>query len=430
MPLTENEPLQEMIQTLAAMPPTEFPFISAYVDLTPELHSGTRVYTAGNDEAPLKSPDRHAAQERGPIRPAIREMHDRLRYKDSAFGESGSERESYDADKAKILEYLETDAFDDQAKGVAIFACAGQDVWHVVELAVPVPTRLYVARSPLLFPLAQAMAEYERFALVVAETEAAHIYVVALGQTEIEETLDGPKVNRSQKGGLSQKRFQERTENAVTGQVRRTAERLEQLVAEENINYIVLSGDVTALSEFKSQLRQDTLDKVVAMESSQANIPKAEAIRSAMEAVLAAEQSDARDLARQARDNALAENLGTFGEHAVRYALEQGAVHILLMSADFASTTVREEFTEAALATSAQLEFIEDSEDLRRMHGVAAILRFRPMDLPEQPGIRHEVTPENETDDEALAKTNRDPDAPRAAHPTPAQNPNPDKNDE
>jgi len=386
--------LGERLRALADTPAAEraaaegLPFVSAYVDLTPELDAGTRPFGGGDDDAPLKSWRRTEEAEKGHVRPGIRLLRDLLRERGKLLPTRGPARESFDADAARVEELLEGGGFDPTARGMAVFACAGADFWEVIEVAVPVETRLAVGAGPLLYPLARLDDAYERFALCIADSQSARVYVGAMGRSVREETIDGPTINYKMTGGWSQRRIQERIGNAVSGHVREVSRRLEEITSAEGIERIVLGGDEIMLTEFKNHLSPQAWERVVTVERLDIRLPADRAVSEAVDAVRAAEEEEARDLARLAREYALADGLGAAGEEAVRAALEQGAVDVLLLepgTEDDGNSERRETLTEAALRTAARVEFVEGSEDMERMDGVAALLRWRPADLPAPP---------------------------------------------
>jgi hypothetical protein len=402
---SETTNIQEKLRKLADLEPTDMPYVTAYVDLSPELDAGTRPFGGGSDDAPLKSWRRTEEADLGHVRPGIRLLRDLLREKEELFEVRGPERESFDKDRARIVKFLEDSDFDNASQGVAIFACAGEGIWEVVELAVPVPTQASVDRTPLLYPLARALDEYERFALCIADSQSARVYTVALGRLDSEEVVDGPTINYKMTGGLSQRRIQQRIENAVSDHVRDVAVRLEELVFQEDIPRIVLGGDEIMLTEFKNHLSDRAWERVVTVERLDIRLPQDEAISRAMEAVQNAERLEARDLARQARDSALAGSLGAFGEKPVRHALKKGAVDVLLMDPTFSTMETRDELATIALSMGGRIEFVEESEDLKRMHGIAALLRWNPDTLPHLPSLKAEVEMRSETPEEALSRS-------------------------
>lgn len=375
-------PIGSTLARLFALPQTELPLVSLYADLTPELDARTRGYGGPDPEAPRKSWRRKAKPELGPIRPGVTQARDLLRDHAHLFGESGPEWESYRADEERIIEYLEKGEFENDSLGVAIFACHGAGIWMTEELAVAVETRLHIGDKPMIYPLVRVRDDYVRFALVITDSEKARIYVAATGKRIHEDIIEGKEINRTEKGGWSQKRYQQRVDNAVINHVRDVCDQLERLATDENLQYIVLGGHAPSIDEYKRHLSKRAWEKVIAIRNLDADIEEHQAIRQAMQMVRETEEAEGRDLARQAKDEVLAGNLGAAGEEAVRYALEQGAVDTLLLYPNYATVETREELTEMAVQSSASVEFVEDSDDLKRMGGVAAILRWRPYGLP------------------------------------------------
>jgi peptide subunit release factor 1 (eRF1) len=159
------------------------------------------------------------------------------------------------------------------------------------------------------------------------------------------------------------------------------------------------------LTEFKNHLSDRAWERVVSIERLDIRLPQDEAIARAVEAVQEAERSEAHDIASLARDNALAGGLGTYGEKSVLHALDQGAVDTLLMAPTFATTEERNALATLALTTGASIEFVEENEDLKRMGGVAALLRWIPDTLPSLPALREEVEMRPTTPEEALARS-------------------------
>src|SRR5262249_57618722 len=125
---------------------------------------------------------------------------------------------------------------------VAILDGTGEWLWEVAELAVPLPTRLVIASAPQLYPLVRIADDFERFALCIADSQSARIYVSALGRKEQSETIGGPTINYKMTGGHSQRGIQQRIENAVSSHIRNVARRVETIVFYEEIPRIVLCG--------------------------------------------------------------------------------------------------------------------------------------------------------------------------------------------
>src|SRR5262249_37624199 len=162
-------------------------------------------------------------------------------------------------------------------------------------------------------PLVRIADDFERFALCIADSQSARIYVSALGRKEQSETIGGPTINYKMTGGHSQPRIQQRIQNAVSTHIRNLARPLERIVFSEDIPRIVLGGDPIVYTEFKNHLSERAWERVVTFERLDIRLPSDQAIQRALEAVLEDEAKEASDLVRQARNGALADGLGTFG---------------------------------------------------------------------------------------------------------------------
>jgi peptide subunit release factor 1 (eRF1) len=413
--------LRETLEKLAAIEPTSLPFVSAYLDLTPELEGSYQSQGGPAETAPLRSWRRGAGEHRQ-FRPGLTRLRALISRKGKFFGPRGPERASFDADVKRIETYLE-EGYDPACRGVAIFACSGAGFWEVVELPVPVQTRLIVDRMPVIHPLAYIDDAYDRYAICLADSQIARVYVVTLGQAEREERIKGPTINYKMTGGWSQKRIQERIANAVSEHIRDVAARLEEIVFAENLPWILLSGDEIVQTEFQRYLSDRARERVVEVNRLDTKLPEHEAVARSLEVVIAAEQAEAREVARRALEATLSDGLGAAGAEAVALALRQGAVDTLVLAADFRASgwrcvddpslvgegglpsacpvgtgsveaaDLREEFVSLATRTGAEVEFVEGSEELARMGGVAALLRWQPEELPnrvaeEEPGDR------------------------------------------
>lgn len=426
-------PLEETLQRLAAVAPTTQPFVSAYVDLSPDLRAGTRPFGGGDEDAPRRSWRRTAEPELGHVRPGIVQARALLGERKGLLAGPGPESESFAADADRILRYLEDGEFDPSAQGIALFACAAENVWEVIELPVPVETTVAVDRTPLVYPLAYLDDAYDRFVLCLADSQTARVYVVALGRAEREETIDGPAINYKMTGGWSQRRIQQRIENAVSDHIREVARRLEEIAFSEEIPHIVLAGDEIVYTEFKNHLSPQAWQRVLSIERLDTKSPEHEAVARALEIVQAAERDEARDIARQALDETLAGALGAAGVEAVAHALRLGAVDTLVVDKGFHErgwrceedpsqiggngapescpvvpgaaepADLREEMTALALQSGARVEFVENSEELARMGGVGALLRWRPPTLP--PSVVAEEESEKNPSPEAAERT-------------------------
>jgi peptide chain release factor subunit 1 len=372
--------LKEQLRSLVDVPSTNLPFVSVYVDLSPELDAGIRRSGGGSADAPARSWRRSEEADTGHVRPGIRRVRDLLAEEDALLPARGPERESFDRDRERILGFLDSGGYDPSDQGVALFACSGEGFWEAVDLSVPVANRVVIDSTPFLYPLARLDDDYERILLVIADSQTARGFLIAQGRVLSSEVAPGPsrQINYKMTGGLNQKRIQRRIENWVSDHVRDVARRIEEVVTAEKVDRIIVGGGVIARAELEKQLSPQVRDKVVTFDRLDIRLPENVAIARAIEAAREAEKEEDQDIARSAIEATRAGELGAAGEYSVTRALEQGAVDTLVLGSDFSTPRHREELTTLALQTQARVEFVEGSDLLKRAGGVAALLRWNP----------------------------------------------------
>src|SRR5919201_791336 len=197
--------LDALLDRLAAVEPTDQPFISLYVDARP---------------------DNTGRPHWGPV--VRKELSERAR----AFGERTGARTAYDADAERITAWLDAEPRT-SAQGFAVFACEAADLFEGVELNAPVDTELVVGRVPHLYPLARLLDQWRRYAVVVTDTHQAHIFVVALGAIRERSRVENMKTSRSGVGGWSQARFQRHVEKFHREHVKELVDPLERIARDD-----------------------------------------------------------------------------------------------------------------------------------------------------------------------------------------------------
>jgi peptide subunit release factor 1 (eRF1) len=293
------------------------------------------------------------------------------------------ERKSFDRDAEKIRGYLETQVRP-SSKGIAIFACAGEnDFFETLQLEVPFEeNRLSASSRPRLFPLARLIDENPRYALVLADTRSARIFVLVRGRRVDEETLESPSLPRSHGTGTSQMQYQRHVDNLHRDHARELVERLARVVEEDHVEHILLAGNEVILPLIRQELPKSLEEKVVETLRFDKNRPEAEVLAAAEE--LLREQDAKTDAERVERflGEYRAGGLAAAGPEQARRALELGQADELLISAalDSAGPAADEtagDLVALARRTGTRVTFIEDPKLLEPVDGVGALLRYR-----------------------------------------------------
>ena len=89
---------------------------------------------------------------------------------------------SVTADLRRIETYVRDDLNRSRVRGVAIFACAADDMWRVIELPVPVRTRVVINHTPAVGQLESVLREHEPIGVLLADRQRARMFVFELGE--------------------------------------------------------------------------------------------------------------------------------------------------------------------------------------------------------------------------------------------------------
>jgi peptide subunit release factor 1 (eRF1) len=181
------------------------------------------------------------------------------------YENNSPERESFEEDFVRIVRYLEN-GIKTTTNGLAIFACSkANDYFEVGEFEAPFErNRLFVSDRPHVYPLARMVDQYRRYAVVLADTNRAHLFVFAAGRAVEEQTVENVKTKKTSVGGWSQARYQRHAENYHLHHAKEVVELLERIVKDENIEHIILAGDEeTVIPLLREQLPKPLEEKVI-----------------------------------------------------------------------------------------------------------------------------------------------------------------------
>jgi len=367
------------METLAALEPSPFPVISLYLSLA----------TNQNGRDDYQQFVRKVFNERA-----------------KGLPEQSPERESFAKDVEKIQQHLE-DKANTEGQAIAIFACSGSDLFEAVSLEAPISQHwLFVGSVPHLYPLAQLVENYPRYAAVMLDTNKARISVFGVAKAEREEKVVGEKTRRTSKGGWSQARYQRRADNFHTSHVKEVVDTLDRIVREEGIDKIVVAGAEVALPLLREQLPKHLADKIVDM----IGMPGSGDDNFLEMTMAALREKDAEtdvEKVQELMDAWQSGGLGVAGPEATLSAFQLGQVEELIITGspetlkpvqtlpdDAAPGTVQvdssasnavdekrlklsDELVTRAQQTAARIRFIEDASLLADVGGVGALLRFR-----------------------------------------------------
>ena len=369
-----------ILTKLSKIESSEFPFISVYLNAEPNQH--------GRDDFDVF------------LKKQLSEHQDN-------FEENSKERESFDKDVKRISEYA--GKIPASANGVAIFACAGaDDFFQTIEFNIPFEEDMFfVFDKPHLFPLALLVDQHPRFAMVLADTNAARIYIFQRGRILETEEIESEKTNRSEVGGWSQMRYQRHNEEIHQKHAREVIEELEKIVREDNINKIILAGnEEVVIPLLRDELTKDLEDRIAGTIRLDIKTPEKELFEAAEQAIHQYDTLRDKEKIDYLKEQNYDEGLGVTGVAETLKALENGQVQELYISANFSEIKynkadvarvlknyapgadgempdasqagqIADELIRQALNSAEHIYFIEDENLLEEFGGVGALLRFK-----------------------------------------------------
>lgn len=349
--------LDALVSRLVEFEPTDLPVISLYLDTGPNDRG-----RAGFDIF----------------------LKNELRARGESFPPSSRQRRSFERDRERIRTYLDAE-LKPSANGVAIFGCAGAgDFFEAVQFDPRIEQhQLIVAGQPHLYPLLRVMDQHPPYAVLVADTNLARLFVFGRGQTLRAESVTSDKISRTSVGGWSQMRYQRNVEHFHQQHAKEVVGALENIVREEGVREIVLAGDEVIIPLLREQMPAHLAEHIVDILRLDITTPERTVLEATMEAV---RRHDARTDAQEVQemlDQYRAGQLGVAGAKDTLEALERGQVDRLLITAspDKVAAEGDDDTTGRLVAlarqTSAEVSFIEDASLLAEVGGVGAILRYR-----------------------------------------------------
>jgi peptide chain release factor subunit 1 len=334
------------------------------------------------------------------VRSLLDEAERRLRDLD---GLSHQDRADLEASLKRAAALLERDLPTEGAQGVAVFSSESAGLFETVRLPRPVRSRVAIAHSPLVGPLAR-LERRERWCVALVSRRDARIFRGSPdGLHEIEQIHD-VVFGQHDQGGWSQARYQRGIEKEKDDHLKHTADALMKHFKRRPFQRLILGGPREVVADFESKLHGYLSERL-------AGRIEVDVDNSAPEQVLRKAQPLFEELEEE-REAAALERLGESGRAAiglddVLQALNERRVECLLLDERFGAPgtscpecgwlgpggvrtcpvdgrelTALEDLTEAAieltLQQSAEILAVrrrrEEFEE--RTGGVAALLRF------------------------------------------------------
>ena len=376
---TKTKMPEKLLDKLLNFDPVEAPVISLYLDARADQHGQQNFL------------------------PFVRKQ---LTNRIKSYENQSDEQTSLEEDFVRIVRYLESEV-PPSVQGLAIFSCSkAKDWFEVGQFDAPFErNRLFVSDRPHLYPLARMNDQYRRYAVVLADTTPAQIFVFAAGRAVEHEEVENVKTKHTKVGGWSQARYQRHQQNYHLQHAKEVVEMLERIVRDEGIEQIILAGDeAVVIPLLREQMPKPLEEKVIDALSLTINTPEHELLEESLTAFRKHDSLTDMEKVERLLNEYRADDLGVGGVPETLAACSNGQVEEMLIAAkadsiqfdeeevrkvlelyqtderlpELNQRTVADELVRRAnVLSSAKVTFIEDSTRLERMGGVGALLRYR-----------------------------------------------------
>lgn len=253
------------------------------------------------DPTEFATPPARATAVRSLLDEADRQVRD---HRDLPHGERMDLRASLE----RASSVLEGDLPAEGAQALAIFAAESAELFEVLKLPRPVPSRVAIRRSPLVEPLAR-LARRERWCVALVNRRDARIFRGSPdGLREIEQIHD-LVFGQHDQGGWSQARYQRGIEKEKDDHLKHTVEALMKHFKRRPFERLIVGGPREVVADFESKLHGYLAERL-------AGRIDVDVEHSAPEQVLEAVQPRFEELEEEREAEAL-ERLGEAGRAAI-----------------------------------------------------------------------------------------------------------------
>ena len=297
-----------------------------------------------------------------------------------------------------------------RSRAKAIFSCPEKGIWREYDLAPRLQrTQLIVNSKFHLKPLA-TVVNGENCWVALVDREKARLFELSNGEiSEREVIVDEvpPQVRSDGFGGYKAGNIERHVENHVLQHYKNVSDRLQEIIAREQMDALLIGCHSEAWTEIEQQLHSYLKNKLIGHFVVDPGLASPEEVRERAQPMLdKVRASEQQGLVREAIGGAQRNGRGATGLRRVMTALERGEVQALILGENFSAKGmecahcghldtrmvpqcavcghenrevdhIADALVGHALRNGADLVFVRDDGDLESVGNVAAVLRFR-----------------------------------------------------
>lgn len=374
--------LQKHIKELAAVKPTDAPFLSLYLN-TRGTESGKRHY-----EIYLK---------------------DKRSLFQKEFADDSEQENSFEKSWQKIEEYLNHN-LELKSNGVALFCRiqSEKDFFLALQFPLPLENRFVVDSVPHIFPLVQFLDNSHHYLVMISDSEKAKIFEIQFGGIKDIQKIEKPEDEKSFRGEWSQLHYQNWKKHQTKKFIKQKVKILGDLMQHNGVEHLILAGDDVMLAQIRKELPKRLLEQVVDFTRLDARVDEHRILRQTLKTFANFEQAEDDNALVSLRRELLTDGLGVIGTKRTVEALNSGKIDQLIVATEYDAppgwrcescdllgvgsveepcqhcgqsslkeVNLKEEMARRTLLSGASVETIVHNVWFVRQGGVGALLRYK-----------------------------------------------------
>ena len=223
-------------------------------------------------------------------------------------------------------------------RGLAIFASSADDVWQVVELPVPVRSRVVIDRAPAVGQLESIVREHEATGVLLADRQRARLFVFELGRlVEHSELIDELPRDYDLRGLRERGTPESHVEELAHQHLRHAARAAFELWQQHEFQHLSLGGPEAVLGELELALHPYLRERLAGRIRVGVTATEVEVREAAAEAHLCVERARQAALVDRLKEAAATDRKGVLGLAGTLAALNDHRVERLVVSKGYSA---------------------------------------------------------------------------------------------
>lgn len=243
-------------------------------------------------------------------------------------------------------------------------------------MAAPMEPQFHVTTVPVIFPLVEMKDRFDRFVLVVTNSQSAQVYEINLGEASQALLTQRPELRKRLGREWTREHYQNHRKEREGQFVKEKVNVIERLMAKRGHNALVLAGEPRYVKRLREHLPKHLQGKVAGEIRSGVcddSIPKV--VEQSIATFLDEENRESHDAVKSLEAAVCSGGLAVVGITQTMEAFANHQVDQLILSTDL-PTPEREKLVRMATRQDVPVETVRGSETLEKNGGVGCLLRY------------------------------------------------------